>query len=136
MGIPEGAGKGFACVTALLAIAGTLAAPAMGAKTKPGLSDFPQPVDPQSWVLPQDMTWNDYKAIPGFNWGDDKNQPPKKLRAALIVADYPDRQFLISQPNGADPAGNPQSSGSVPQDKVGEFYRDLLNKPQPLNHNH
>jgi hypothetical protein len=58
MRIPEGAGKPFT-VTALLAIAGTLAAPAMAAKQKPGLADFPQGVDPQSWVLPQDMTWND-----------------------------------------------------------------------------
>src|SRR6187200_3119487 len=80
MGIPEGAGKSIALVTTLLAAAGTLAAPALAAKQKPGLADFPKPVDPQSWVLPQDMTWNDYKPIPGYNWADDKNQPPKKLR--------------------------------------------------------
>jgi M6 family metalloprotease-like protein len=135
MGIPEGARKPFTLVTAL-AIAGALATPAMAGKQKPGLAGFPEPVDPQSWVLPQDMTWNDYKPLPGLNWLDPKNAPPKKLRAALIVADYPDRPFLISQANGSDPAGNPQSGGSVPQAEVGAFYRDFLNKPQALNHNH
>ncbi len=107
----------------LLAVAGTLAAPAMAGKAKPGLADFPQPVDPQSWVLPQDMTWDDYKPIPGFNWADGTNDPPKKLRAALILGDYPDREFLVSQPDGSDPVGNPQGTGGVPQDQVGASTR-------------
>jgi M6 family metalloprotease-like protein len=117
----------------LLAITST---PAMAGKSKPGLADFPAPVDPQTWALPQDMTWDDYNPIPGYNWADGTKDPPKKLRAALIVADYPDRKFLISDPAGSDPVGNPQGTGSVPQDQIGRFYTDLLNKPQPLNHNH
>ena len=136
MGIPSALGKAGVLGTTLLAVAGTLAAPAVAAKPKPGLVDFPQPVDPQSWVLPQDMTWDDYTPIPGYNWADGTNDPPKKLRAALIVADYPDREFLISQPAGSDPAGNPQGTGGVPQDQIGRFYTDFLNKPQPLNNHH
>ena len=63
-------------------------------------------------------------------------QPPKKLRAALILGDYPDREFLVTRPKGSDPIGNPIGAGGVPRDKVGEFYEDLLNTPQALNHGH
>ena len=82
------------------------------------------------------MTWSDYRPIPGFNWGEDQHQPPRKLRAALILGDYPDREFLVTKPRGADPMGNPIAAGGIAQDKVGDFYKDLLNTPQALNNHH
>ena len=121
---------------ALLAALAALALPAAAAAKAPGLARPPAPIDPQSWVLPQDMSWSDYKPIPGFNWAHDDNQPPKKLRAALILGDYSDRQFLVSRPEGSDPIRNPRGTGGVASAKVGDFYKDLLNTPQPLNHGH
>ncbi len=82
------------------------------------------------------MTWDDYRPIPGFNWADDQRQPPKKLRAALILGDYPDREFLVTRPEGSDVVGNPIGAGGVPRGQVGDFYEDLLNTPQALNHGH
>jgi M6 family metalloprotease-like protein len=121
----------------LLATIAVLALPAAaGAQDPPGLADFPAPVDPRSWVLPEDMTWDDYRPVPGFDWEDPARQPLRKLRAALIVADYPDRPFLATAPNGSDPMGNPVQAGGVAREDVGQFYADLFNKPQPLNHGH
>src|SRR5690242_11543977 len=35
-----------------------------------GRSGFPPPIDPQQWVNPDNMTWADYKQVPGTNWAD------------------------------------------------------------------
>jgi M6 family metalloprotease-like protein len=122
-------------LTTLAALA-CMQAPAALAADPPGLAKAPAPVDPQSWVLPEHMTWKDYRPIPGFDWNSGEHQPPKKLRAALIVADYPDRRFLVTRPRGSDPVGNPVGAGGIPRAKVGQFYEDLLNLPQALNHGH
>ena len=115
-----------------MVLASLLALPALHAPAAAaqGLAQAPGPVDPQSWVLPADMTWDDYRPIPGFNWADDQRQPPKKLRAALILGDFPDREFLVTRPKGSDAVGNPIDAGGVARGKVGEFYKDLLNTPQ------
>ncbi len=124
--------SGVALFLALAMIAG----PAM-AEDPAGLARFPDPVDPQSWVLPEDMTWDDYTPIPGVNWNDPQYQPAKKLRAALIVADYQDEGFVVAQPEGSDLIGNPQGVGSVPREDVADFYsRFLITEPQPLNRFH
>lgn len=107
-----------------------------------GLDDFPEPVDPQSWVLPEWMTWEDYRPIPGVDWTAPENQPPKKLRAALVVADFADRDFIITQPPGSDYVGvngehNPIGIGSIPREDVGQFYAEfLITKPSELNNFH
>ena len=122
--------------TIVLASVLGLAAMQTPASAADGLATAPTPVDPQSWVLPADMSWHDYRPIPGFNWADDHRQPPKKLRAALILGDFSDRQFLVTRPKGSDVVGNPIGAGGVPPAKVGDFYRDLLNTPRALNHRH
>lgn len=107
-----------------------------------GLAAMPAPVDPESWTLPEWMTWDDYRPIPGINWNDDVHQPPVKLRAALILADFPDRTFIVSEPQGSTAIGlngqhNPIDAGSIPREQLGDFYADfLIRKPQPLNHFH
>lgn len=107
-----------------------------------GLEQMPAPVDPESWTLPEWMTWDDYRPIPGVNWNDPERQPPKKLRAALILADYPDREFIVSRPEGSEVIGldgqhNPIGIGSIPREQVGDFYADfLIRTPQPLNNFH
>jgi M6 family metalloprotease-like protein len=123
---------------AALALAPLLATLAMHAPAAAadGLAKVPDALDPQSWVLPQDMSWSDYRPIPGFNWADGSHQPPKVLRAALILGDHSDREFLVTRPQGSDVAGNPTGTGGVPRAGVGDFYKGLLNTPQALNHGH
>lgn len=107
-----------------------------------GLAAMPAPVDPESWTLPEWMTWDDYRPVPGINWNDDVHQPAVKLRAALILADFPDRPFIVGQPQGSEIIGlngqhNPIGAGAIPREQIGDFYADfLIRKPQPLNNFH
>ncbi|MEK3856145.1 M6 family metalloprotease domain-containing protein [Cytobacillus sp. FSL H8-0458] len=100
---------------------------------KPGLEDFPDPADVQSWELPEDMTWEDYRPVPGIDWRTADIEPERVLRGALVIVDFPDREFILSQPEGSEVAGNPIGTGNIPRDEIGQFWVDFLNKPQPLN---
>ncbi|MGG1677029.1 M6 family metalloprotease domain-containing protein [Neobacillus sp. NRS-1170] len=100
---------------------------------QPGLSDFPEPIDSQSWVLPRDMSWSDYRPVPGIDWNTADIQPERVIKGALIIVDFPDRDFILSQPEGSEIAGNPISTGKVPRDQLGKWWEDFLNKPSALN---
>jgi M6 family metalloprotease-like protein len=100
---------------------------------KPGLPAFPKPVDKESWMLPRDMTWNDYRPVPGIDWRNTDVQPERVIKGALIIVDFPDREFILSQPEGSEIAGNPINTGNIPRDQMGQFWLDFLNKPQALN---
>jgi M6 family metalloprotease-like protein len=95
----------------------------------------PQPLDPQNWSFQDNLTWSDYKPIPGPDYNDPSIQPSvKKWRVALILVDYPDRPFTVTQPAGSDVFGNPSVlAHSIPRDQVPQFYADFLNKPSALN---
>ncbi|MFY9587604.1 MAG: hypothetical protein WAT66_09130 [Actinomycetota bacterium] len=128
--------------TFLIAVAGTLLVLSWGAQAQEGLSALPAPADPESWTLPQWMTWSDYRPVPGINWNDADRQPVKKLRSAFILGDFSDRDFVATMKKGSDIFGlggrfNPIGAGSIPRDDVGDFYADLhVRKPQALNHFH
>ena len=98
-----------------------------------GLTSFPEPVDPNSWVLPEVMTWDDYRPVPGIDWRDADIEPERVLRGALVIVDFPDREFILSQPIGSDVAGNPIAIGNVPREEIGDFWVNFLDTPQPLN---
>jgi hypothetical protein len=67
------------------------------------------PIDPQHWQDQQDMTWNDYKPIPGVSWATNGAVPTDRaLRVALVAIDFPDQPFVITKPKNSDPFGNPQ----------------------------
>jgi M6 family metalloprotease-like protein len=95
----------------------------------------PQALDPQNWSFQDNLTWADYKKLPGPDYSDSTIQPTvKKWKVALILVDYPDRPFTISQPAGSTIFGTPSvNAHSVPREDVPEFYADFLNKPSPLN---
>lgn len=97
-----------------------------------------QPLDPQRWENPDDMTWGDYVPVPGTHWSDPSLQPTKRtFHAALVLLDFPDQDFTITKPAGSDIYGNPQALASdVPADEVADFYEDFLNTPSALNHGH
>jgi M6 family metalloprotease-like protein len=128
---------GPALGVALLALLAAFSATAEGAAQPQGLPAPPPGIDPQTWVLPQDMTWDDYQPIPGYDWAKDPAlQVAKPIRAALILGDYEDQPMIMTTPNGSDVAGNPQSDGGVPQAEVADWWADFLNEPQPANHGH
>jgi M6 family metalloprotease-like protein len=123
-------------IIAVALLAGT-ANPAGSAPAPTGLPAPPPGIDPQSWVLPQDMTWDDFVPVPGYDWANDPElQAPKPIRAALVLGDYEDQPMVMTRPTGSDLVGNPQSDGGVPQDQVAQWWADFLNKPQEVNRGH
>lgn len=93
------------------------------------------PIDPQDWDNQYDLTWDDFVPVPGVDWTDPDREPTKDTwRAALVLVDYPNMDFQISQPEGSTIFGTPIGVGDVPRDDVPEFYADLLNTPSDLNH--
>ena len=91
------------------------------------------PIDPQQVQDQQDMSWADYKPIPGHNWALPSLEAPRKLRVALVAIDFPDQPFVITQPKQSDMFGNPQIDPIARAD-VPRFYADFFNTPGPLNH--
>ena len=54
----------------------------------------------QNWSFQDNLTWSDYKPLPGPDYSDPAIQPTvKKWKVALIMVDYPDRPFS-GQPAG------------------------------------
>ncbi|MFI6517253.1 M6 family metalloprotease domain-containing protein [Spirillospora sp. NPDC050679] len=99
--------------------------------------DAPKPVDPQNYELPDTMTWDDYKAVPGTNWADPSVKGSiKNFKGAVVLVDYPNQPFVVTQKKNSTIFGNPTTVGEVPQDEVAQFYQDFLNKPQDLNRGH
>ncbi|WP_192894729.1 M6 family metalloprotease domain-containing protein [Neobacillus notoginsengisoli] len=121
-------GKIAAIMTAILLATSSTAAFA----AEPGLDNMPNPVDPQSWVNPEDMTWNDYNPVPGIDWNNPDIKPETELKGALILVDFPDQDFILTQPKGSELIGNPQVD-AVPREELGEWWKNFLNVPSELN---
>ncbi|SDM17781.1 M6 family metalloprotease domain-containing protein [Allokutzneria albata] len=96
------------------------------------------PIDPKNWENPQDMTWSDYRKVPGTNWADPNGKPTKRtFKGALVLADYPDQDFVVTKPPRSDVFGNPsQLANNIPRAQVAKFYQDFLNKPNAVNRGH
>jgi M6 family metalloprotease-like protein len=106
----------------------------LGAARQQAPPAFPPPLDPQRVQDQDDMTWADYKPIPGTSWVAKLN-PERALRVALVAIDFEDQPFVITQPRGSDPFGNPQVD-PVPRSEVAKFYASFWGTPGPLNHGH
>ncbi|WP_026413967.1 M6 family metalloprotease domain-containing protein [Actinomadura oligospora] len=108
-----------------------------GQQVRAAKAGAPAPIDPQNYELPDTMTWDDYKAVPGTTWADPASKGSvKTFRGAVVLVDYPDEDFVITKPKNSTIFGNPTSVGDVPRSDVARFYQDFLNKPQELNHGH
>ena len=108
-------------------------APQAGAPKNPPA--IPAPIDPQIVRDQQDMTWDDYRPIPGVDWADPSLQPKRGFKMALVAVDFPDQPFVITMPRHSELFGNPQID-PVPREKVSQFYADFYNKPSAVNHGH
>lgn len=93
------------------------------------------PIDPQSVQDQDDMTWSDYKPIPGKNWADQALKVGKQMRIALIAIDFVDQPFVVTLPKHSDLFGNPQID-PIAREKVPQFYADFYNTPSEFNHGH
>ena len=95
----------------------------------------PGPIDPQLVQDQDDMTWDDYRPIPGRDWADPSLKPERGFRLAVVGIDFPDQPFVITLPKGSDPFGNPQID-PVAREDVPRFYADFFTRPNELNRGH
>jgi M6 family metalloprotease-like protein len=120
------------------AVQGTASAapPTVPPPPAPNLPAEVQPVDPQQWVNPDSVTWDDYKPVPGIDWNDPSREPTvKKFKVAMVLADYPDQTWSITKPIGGTKWGNPtQVAHDIPLADVPQWYHDFFAKPSELNH--
>ncbi|MGN9841743.1 M6 family metalloprotease domain-containing protein [Nonomuraea sp. H19] len=96
------------------------------------------PIDPQNWENPDHMTWADYKRPPGTKWNDPAVKGSKRtFKGALVLLDYPNQPFVVTQPQGSTIFANPSAEAhDIPRDQVAKFYQDFLNTPNDLNKGH
>ncbi|KAF2024667.1 M6 metalloprotease [Setomelanomma holmii] len=101
-------------------------------------SDPFAPMDPQSWVNPDNMTWGQFVAPPSTDWSDPSRKgSDRNFKIAMVTVDYPDSPFVVTLPAQSDIFGNPQPLASgLKREDVPRFYSDLLNTPNELNQGH
>jgi len=92
-----------------------------------------KPVDPQKVQDQDEMTWNDYRPIPGKNWADPALRPEREFKMALVAVDFSDQPFVMTMPKGSDLFGNPQID-PVSREEIPQFYADFWLKPSAVNH--
>jgi hypothetical protein len=100
------------------------------AATPPGA---PPPIDPQKVPDQDDMTWADYKPIPGKDWADPSLKPERTLTLALVAINFDDQPFVMTLPKQSDPFGNPRID-PIKREAVPQFFADFITKPSALNH--
>jgi M6 family metalloprotease-like protein len=84
------------------------------------------------------MTWLDYRKPPGTSWADPSaSGSVRSFKGALVLLDYPNQPFVVTQPQGSTVFANPSAEASgIPRDQVAQFYEDFLNTPSQLNRGH
>jgi M6 family metalloprotease-like protein len=132
------AGPLGAMATALVAasFAGLPSAPALAAA--PADPPALRAIDLQDWENPDEMTWDDYREVPGTQWNDPSVQGSvEQFNAALVLLDFPDQPHNVTLPENSTVFGNPQAlAHDIPRDEVAQFYEDFLNTPNDLNRGH
>jgi M6 family metalloprotease-like protein len=114
-----------------------LVAASIGAATASAQSPVLDPVDPQSWVDQGELTWADYLPVPDERpefYDTDTDGSQNQYRTAIILIDYPDQPFLVTQPSGSHPFGNPQPGWTpVAPEDVAEWFYDYYAVPNEYN---
>lgn len=95
----------------------------------------PEPVDPESWLFPEwHESWEDYREVPGVDWREPPMPAQVTFNGALVLADFADRDFLVTMPAGSDVFGLPTEEASdIPRDEVAGYYHDFLMTPNEVN---
>ncbi len=122
--------------TAMLLLSLAAAGPAQS-QTGGSTVDPLAPVDAQAWVDQGELTWDAYTPVPG--------QPPEwrtgaatgtqnQYTGAVVLLDYTDQPFLITQSPESHPFRNPQPGWQpVPRSGVRQWMEDYLNTPNQYN---
>jgi M6 family metalloprotease-like protein len=131
--------SGARAVVAVVAVAltGSLAASA-SAEIPPDAANNPllKPIDPQNWVDQAELTWDDYTQIRPDSWNDASTSTgsQNQYKTAVILLQFQDQPFLITQPGGTHPFGNPQPGWQpVPPGQVADWYYDYYAVPNQYN---
>jgi len=96
----------------------------------------PEAIDPQRVRDQDDMTWADYKPIPGVDWAHGGMTGTKRtMRVAIVPADYSDFPFVLTLKKKSDLFGNPRID-PVKRERVPQYYADFYNEPQAVNQGH
>jgi len=96
-------------------------------------SFFPPPIDPQQVQDQDEMSWDDYRPLPGKDRSAPSLKPARGFSLAVVAVDFPNQPFVITLPKKSDPFGNPQVE-PIPREKVAQFYADFFTKPNEINH--
>lgn len=124
-----------AMVLSLLLAVG--AAPVVAQEAAAAQDTLPSPVDPQNWVDQEDLTWADYTPVPNFpqGWIDGSVRGSQDdYKGAVVLVDFTDQPFLISQEPEAHPFGNPQPGWEpVAPEDVRAWMQAYLNTPNEFN---
>ena len=104
-----------------MALAGAVIGTALTPSPSLARESFPPHRDPKSWEVPEHMTWSDYRPIKGPVFINPGNEPPKTLRAALILGDFQDQKFRVAE-STIDPTGQLGLGLSDPA----QFWLDYL----------
>ena len=101
--------------------AGVLATLAFACLAPPAGAQTLQPLDKQLVQNQYDLTWGDYKPIPGPDYPDPAIQPTvKKWKVALVLGDFQNRDFYATQAPGATVFGTPTANANgIPRAEVG-----------------
>jgi hypothetical protein len=91
-------------LTLTVSMAGGVGSVAPAAAQGPDGSGLFAPLDPEDWVNQADTTWDDYVPVPGkpAEWADGSIKGSvQDFKAAVVLVDYEDQPFLITQPTGS-----------------------------------
>jgi M6 family metalloprotease-like protein len=111
-------------------------APAAGAATTNAADDL-QPIDAQNWVDQGELTWADYTPVPDRKpeyYDPATVGTEDHYRTAIVLVDFADQPFLISQAPGSHPFGNPQPGWTpVAPGDVRQWMHEYYSEPNEFN---
>lgn len=102
-------------------------------------ADGPSPIaaaDAQHWTDQADMTWDDYVQVRPAEWDSAQTSTGSETqyRTAVILLDFEDEPFLITQEPESHPFGNPQSGFEpVAPENVNDWFYDYYAVPNEYN---
>jgi M6 family metalloprotease-like protein len=92
--------------------------------------------DPQQWTDQADMTWDDYVPVRPETWNsaDTSAGSESQYQTAVILLDFEDQPFLITQDPETHPFGNPQSGWEpVAPEDANEWFYEYYAVPNEYN---
>ena len=121
--------RGRAIIGVLLAFGVFLAMAAAATAAPPGF----RPIDQQEAEYQDDMTWEDYKTVPGTDWANPALQPTiEKWKVAIILTEFADQPLNITHAGRRNGLRQPADHGEQhPARAGGAVLRGLPQHAEP-----